>query len=471
MAGGLVPEKIFVCLTSTQWAEFKYAGRSVNISAKNTKALEHSANMLRIEAAAVPIGITCMTLAVFGVWWFFAEHVDALLLNIWLAYMAAAILLLTCAHIIIVVREPPIETFVGFWGPLGKGLNLVMVFGSIASIWLLMPAADDVDRYFLIIIYMGYVIIHLMIHGEGMRLLTTAAILGIFGSLIAYLLIYPMPYSIPIVAYLAMMTVAMFWLQQVFRGAVRDALIARIVSESATEELDRALAAVITERDTKTRFLESASHDLRQPLQAARMFFDQTQRSLPGAQHDKAVESLHWALDAADQSLTQILEHLRLDAGEIKPNSRVFGIGPLIAHMADFNEPHSQLSNSDIIALPSRLEVLADPALVERALGNLIGNAIRHARASRILIGAKRHKGRVKIWVIDDGVGIPVNDQAVIFENYVQGSNHGDEIRGGFGLGLATVNRLATLMGGTAGLDERWRNGSAFWLELPGGTD
>lgn len=443
----------------------------MNIASKHTKALEHSANMLRIEAAAVPVGITCMILAVFGVWWFFADNADPWLMSIWLVYMATAITVLTCAHITVIVHEPPIERFVGFWGPLGKNLNLAMVFGSIASIWILMPAADDFARYFLIIIYMGYVIIHLMIHGEGMRLLTSSAILGIFGSLIAYLLIFPMPFSELIAAYLAMMVGAMFWLQQVFRGAVRDALIARVVSESETEELDRALAAVIMERDTKTRFLESASHDLRQPLQAARMFLDQTQRSLSGAQHDKAVNSLHWALDAADQSLTQILEHLRLDAGEIKAASRVFAIGPMMARMAEFNEPHSQLSNSNIIAMTSSLRLLADPALVERAIGNYIGNAIRHANASRILIGARRTKDRVRIWVIDDGVGVCSADQATIFDNYVQGSDHGDEIRGGFGLGLATVLRLATLMNGTAGLDKRWINGSAFWLELPAGTD
>jgi signal transduction histidine kinase len=128
------------------------------------------------------------------------------------------------------------------------------------------------------------------------------------------------------------------------------------------------------------------------------------------------------------------------------------------------------LSNSDIIAVPSGLRVLADPALVERALGNFIGNAIRHAHASRILIGARHHDSCVRIWVIDDGVGIPVRDQEVIFDHYVQGSNHGDEIRGGFGLGLATVVHLAKLMNGTAGLDKRWKNGSAFWLELPAAT-
>lgn len=431
---------------------------------------DQTASILRIERLAMPIGMFAMASVVTGVWWHFVGKVEPLYLYGWFLYMAANILILVSANLFVSYRKPSVAEYVGFWGPLGKTINFGMVLGTIASIWIFMPAADLALRHVLITVLMGFVITNLMIHAEGARALSSVTIFGVFGSLVLFLLIYPMDYHYVLIGFLVLMSVTMLKLQKIFRMTTRDAIAARVVSERTRLQLDSALADVIAERDTKTRFLEAASHDLRQPLQAARMFADQTQRGLPGAQHDKAVSSLHWALDAADQSLTQILEHLRLDAGEVKPNTRVFGIGPLIAHMAEFNEPHSRLSNSDIIAVPSGLRVLADPALVERALGNFIGNAIRHAHASRILIGARHHDSWVRIWVIDDGVGIPVRDQEVIFDHYVQGSNHGDEIRGGFGLGLATVVHLAKLMNGTAGLDKRWKNGSAFWLELPAAT-
>jgi signal transduction histidine kinase len=64
-------------------------------------------------------------------------------------------------------------------------------------------------------------------------------------------------------------------------------------------------------------------------------------------------------------------------------------------------------------------------------------------------------------------VGIPAADAATLFDDYVQGSNHGDEIRGGFGLGLASVRRMAELMDGRAGHAPRWRSGSAFWIDVP----
>lgn len=443
------------------------------MSALKTKIDERdqAASILRIERLAMPIGMFAMASVVTGVWWHFVGKIEPLYLYGWLIYMAANILVLVSANLFVSYRKPSVAEYVGLWGPLGKTINFGMVLGTIASVWIFMPAADMALRHVLITVFMGFVITNLMIHAEGARMLSSVTIFGVFGSLALFLILYPMDYHYVLIGFLALMAITMLKLQKIFRMATRDAIAARVVSERTRLQLDHALADVIAERDAKTRFLESASHDLRQPLQAARMFADQTERGLSGVQHEKAVNSLHWALDAADQSLTQILEHLRLDAGEIKANARVFGIGPLIAHMAEFNEPHSRVSNSDIIALPSALRVFGDPGLVERAIGNFIGNAIRHASASRILIGARRHNGRVRIWVIDDGVGIPARDRETIFDHYVQGSDHGDEIRGGFGLGLATVMGLAKLMNGSAGLDKRWKNGSAFWLELPAGTD
>ena len=122
----------------------------------------------------------------------------------------------------------------------------------------------------------------------------------------------------------------------------------------------------------------------------------------------------------------------------------------------------------ELRTLTNRLVVAGDPLLVERALGNLISNAIRHARARTILVGAKRHGSNVRVWVIDNGVGILAADQATLFDPYVQGSDHAGEVRGGYGLGLASVRLMADLMGGWVGHEPRWRKGSAFFLELSG---
>ena len=419
----------------------------------------------------MPAGLFCMVAGIASVCWLFGALVDPKLFTAWLIYMGAILFALLVAHVFVRARLPTTDFYLDFWGPLGRTLNLGLVIGTIASVWMLMPVAGDLGRLFLIVVYMWFVVVQVMVHGEGVRFLTTAAIVGVFGSLVLFMLANPMPYALAVAGVLILMAATMAVLQKIFRGAVRDAIDARTLSETLTEARDQALATVIVERDAKTRFLESASHDLRQPLQAARMFLDQAERNPPGPQRDKAVDRLHWALDATDRSLTQILDHLRLDAGEVRAEARNIAIGPLLAHLTDANTSQDMHSGTSMTAMPSRLRVSADPVLLERAIANYIGNALRHAAASRILLGARRSGAVVRIWVIDDGVGTVPADRETLFDDYVQGSDHGDALRGGFGLGLSSVRRLAVLMSGNAGLDARWTRGSAFWLELPAASD
>jgi len=261
----------------------------------------------------------------------------------------------------------------------------------------------------------------------------------------------------------------MLMLSALMRRSVREETNAKQQSDAVAQELRLALRDIAAERDAKTRFIASASHDLGQPVQAARMFFDQAIRSDVGPKRDKAVQGVHWAFDTTEQLLGQMMAHLQLESGVVEPKGDAFVIGPLIAEIADMNEPAAALANVSLHAMSCGLVVQADQALVRRAIGNLIGNAIRHAKAKRILIGARSSGRHVRLWVIDDGTGIPAFDVPRLFEDYVQGSDHGADIRGGFGLGLATTRRLARLMEGDAGLETNWVNGAAFWLELPSG--
>jgi signal transduction histidine kinase len=319
----------------------------------------------------------------------------------------------------------------------------------------LLPIADEAVRLMIVISLMGPILTAILGtfegsddkgHHELLPFVMPVALAVIF-SLIGG------RFMLPVVASMG----GIILLSLLLRGGVKKLF----------ERVRRAKREAETQRDAKTRFLASASHDLGQPLQAARMFFDQAMRGDVGEKRDKAVRGVHWAFDASEQLLGQMMAHLQLESGVVEPQLQPLVIGPLIAEVADMNEPAAGLAGVSLHAMPSGLKVLADAALVERALGNLIGNAIRHAKARRILIGARAHQGRVRIWVIDDGTGIAPADIPRLFEDYVQGSDHGEEIRGGFGLGLATTRRLARLMGGDAGLEAKWVNGSAFWLDLP----
>ena len=108
-----------------------------------------------------------------------------------------------------------------------------------------------------------------------------------------------------------------------------------------------------------------------------------------------------------------------------------------------------------------------DPALLDRAIGNLVHNAIVHSGATKLLMGC-RHAGaqRLRLYVVDNGVGIGSMDAKHIFQDFYRGSDSRERVKTGFGLGLSSVRRIAELMGGSAGLDPRWIHGAAFYLEF-----
>lgn len=236
------------------------------------------------------------------------------------------------------------------------------------------------------------------------------------------------------------------------------------------EAFDAMTEAQFKEREAqegKARFLAAASHDLDQPLQSARLFFDQLVRS-PGPQARKnAAQRLSWAFDTMQDMVTQVTHFLQLESNAVAVKVEATSVGPLLARSIEANDHRAGPANVELRTLPNSLSVMGDRTLIERTLGNFIGNALRHAKASRILVGARRSGDMVRILVIDDGVGILPCDQDRLFDDYAQGSDHKDEVRGGFGLGLASARRSAALMGGRVGLDTRWRGGSAFFLELP----
>jgi signal transduction histidine kinase len=129
------------------------------------------------------------------------------------------------------------------------------------------------------------------------------------------------------------------------------------------------------------------------------------------------------------------------------------------------------LQRVELRAVSSSASVTTDGDLLERALGNLVDNALRHARAKRIVIGVRRRPGALRLMVVDNGGGVPSDERTHLFQEFTQGRHAGGGQRGGFGLGLASVRQIAALLNGRCGIDDRWRHGSAFFIELPLGDE
>lgn len=291
------------------------------------------------------------------------------------------------------------------------------------------------------------------------------SIVVVLGGFFLYLLTHGWRDHVPLMIMLVVYGAALFYLSDMFLGVVRDSISARRLAEHATAEQRLAVEAVAAERDAKTRFIAAASHDLAQPLQAARLFVDQARTSTDPWQRDEAIRQTQATLKSTQSMLGQLLYHMRLEADEVDPQVQPVRIDQ---QLRDIAARHAEAAMETGMRIRVRCPVLrlaSDPVLLDRAIGNLLHNATVHSGASVLSIVAGETAKGVRIYVIDNGRGVPAEEAETIFADYTQGAGHRD----GFGLGLASVVRVAKLLGGSAGLHPR-RRGAAFWISLSDGA-
>ena len=190
------------------------------------------------------------------------------------------------------------------------------------------------------------------------------------------------------------------------------------------EERDRAQAA----DRAKTRFLAAASHDLRQPIHALSLLI----ATLAALGHRGAVQSGD-ARDLAGRAksiignlsalLNGLLDISRLDAGVVTVAKETLNLSQLFNQLSNEFAPAAKDLGLDWRVVESRLQVESDPMMLKRVLGNLLSNAFRYTRSGSVLLGCRRRGASVEIQIWDTGPGIPADQQAMVFEEFVQLQN------------------------------------------------
>lgn len=208
----------------------------------------------------------------------------------------------------------------------------------------------------------------------------------------------------------------------------------------------------------KTRFLAAASHDLVQPLHAARLFAAAVGRDT-GHRH---VASIDQAIASAEQLIRALLDISRLDAGGIVPRCEAFALEPMIADVCEGMRPAAAQKGLALRIGPSSGVVESDPVVLRSILQNLVSNAIRYTEKGGVLVGVRRRDADWRIDVIDTGIGIGADQVEMIFQEFHQVRRGGS----GLGLGLAIVERSARLIGAGVTVASRPGVGSRFSLTL-----
>ena len=254
------------------------------------------------------------------------------------------------------------------------------------------------------------------------------------------------------------------------RVADRTAELRAEVAERRAIELALTEAKTVAEHAnrSKTSFLAAASHDLLQPLNAARLFVSALAERRLALPTRALVRQTRVALDSVEDLLEALFEISRLDAGAIVP---VIAPIELEAMLSALRIEFAQLARGEGLALDipeSALWVESDVRLLRRILQNFLSNAIRYTRAGRVSLTAEPEGDAVRITVRDTGPGIAEADVEAIFEEFRRLETSAR--RSGKGLGLAIVRRASTMLGHPVALQSRPGEGSAFSVLVPRGT-
>jgi Na+/proline symporter/signal transduction histidine kinase/CheY-like chemotaxis protein len=218
---------------------------------------------------------------------------------------------------------------------------------------------------------------------------------------------------------------------------------------------------------SKTRFMSATSHDLLQPINAARLFTAALRPRL-GASVDEStlhvVDQIDSSLHRAEQLIAELREIARLDSGKQLPRRSHFPAAQLFDTLAREFQPSAQLKGLELRVMSSSAWLYSDQSLIHRILQNLLANAIKYTARGRVVLGLRRRPQGAELQVWDTGPGVAEQDQVRIFEEFERlqrQSTDGDE---GLGLGLAIVQRYAELLGHQLHLQSTQGAGTLFSL-------
>ncbi len=243
-----------------------------------------------------------------------------------------------------------------------------------------------------------------------------------------------------------------------------DSLMLRFENEALAARLGEQIAATERASLEKTRFLGTASHDLRQPLHAIALFGAALENELRHRPEGRNAERLMRAVNALGASLDTMLDVSRLDAGVVVPEVQAVQLDALFLPLNHTFSARAEQKSLQLRVRASGLWVRSDPQLLHRMLSNLMDNALKYTASGGVTVIARDRGEKVWIEVRDTGIGIAPEQSGRIFEEFYQVDNPGRDRSRGLGIGLSIVQRLSRLLGHPVQMHSRLGRGTHFRL-------
>lgn len=223
-------------------------------------------------------------------------------------------------------------------------------------------------------------------------------------------------------------------------------------------------------RERPSQFLARVSHDLRQPLHALSLLTGALERRVKEPESRELVANAGAMVRALQDTFDNMVDLARLDEDQVLPNPVAAPAAEMMAPVVADIARDAAKRGIDFRYVACSAQLHADPILLQRLLRQLLGNALSFARQAdgtggKVLLGVRRKGDRLRVVVADDGIGVPADRAAQIFEPFFQ--LDAGRAAGGLGLGLAIAQRLARLLRSQVDLRSRPGKGSMFWVDLP----
>jgi signal transduction histidine kinase len=246
------------------------------------------------------------------------------------------------------------------------------------------------------------------------------------------------------------------------RVSERTAALTRV-----NAELERARAKADAANHDKTRFLAAASHDLLQPLNAARLYTSTLIERAKSTSLAELANAIEASLTAVEDIMSALLDISRIDSGAVRPSQVALEMRDVLKKIEVEFAPLARERQIDLRIVPTSVSVSSDRMLLARIVQNLVSNAIKYTRpGGRVLVGVRRRGNRLRLDVVDTGIGFNRDQHKLVFAEFSR-LEQGARMAQGLGLGLSIVQRLVAALGLSLELDSTEGRGSRFSLYLP----
>jgi len=232
-------------------------------------------------------------------------------------------------------------------------------------------------------------------------------------------------------------------------------------------ELERSRSKADAANIGKTRFLAAASHDLLQPLNAARLYTSTMIERAHGSDLARLAGNIDASLGAVEDIMSALLDISRIDSGALKPAQSVFSIRELLKKVRVEFEPTAAEKDIKLRLVGTDGAVKTDRRLIARIVQNLVSNAIKYSpKGGAVLVGCRKRGNRIRLDIIDTGIGIDKAQQSLIFTEFSR-LEPGARIASGLGLGLSIVERICDALNLELEVESVVDKGSRFSIYIP----